>query len=104
MTQELLRLKNDVLNELRNQKYYAQDELRTIVDNNTMSQRDKVQSVIEATEILVNIDAKIATIDAIFVSPPAPQPPAPQDDDSSSNQVNNVIETELNQQGQTHSE
>lgn len=110
MTNDVLRLKNDVLNELRNEKYYAQDDLRVIVDDSTMSQREKVEAVISVVNSLVSIDAKIATVDAIFQAPAEPQaapaPAMPEPDGQPEGEPTNVIEPtgELNAQGQTHGE
>jgi hypothetical protein len=107
MTQDVLRLKNDVLNELRNEKYYVQDDLRAIVDDSSMSQREKVQGVIDAVSSLVGIDAKIATVENIFQAPAAPapeQPIAPEGEVTDTGEPTNVVEPDLNPQGQTHSE
>lgn len=103
MANEVLRLKNDVLNELRNQKYYTQDELRTVVDNTSLTQREKVASVIEIVSELVNIDAKIQTVEAVFVTQSAQTQNVPAQEPVS-NEPRNVVEGELNQMGQTHSE
>jgi hypothetical protein len=111
MTNDVLRLKNDVLNELRNKKYYAQDELRLIVDDSSMSQKQKVEAVIGVSEELFMLDSKIAAVESIFVqAAPAPQESAPEqapvDDGEPTNIVEPAPESEpvLNQQGQTHSE
>lgn len=105
MSQEVLRLKNDVLNELRNEKYYVQDDLRAIVDDSSMPQREKVSAVIDAVSSLVQIDAKIVTVENIFQTPVAEQPIEQLQDEGSSEPTNVVEPTgTLNPQGQTHSE
>lgn len=99
MTNEIiLRLRNDVLNEYRNQKYYLQDELNVIVGNNLLSQRERVNKVMEIVDILATIDAKISVVEGIFQ--------VKQGAVNSSNPdvgSDNVV-TNLNPQGQTHSE
>ena len=125
MANDVLRLKTDVLNELRNQKYYAQDELKQRVDDVSMSQREKVGAIIELAGEMVEIENKIGLIDAIFVDTtpqvqvPVPAPVAMEevvDGDVPTNIVESVEEPqtpqteevapveELNAQGQTHSE
>lgn len=106
MTNELLRLMNDVLNELRNTKYYAQDELRGIVEDKTITQREKVHRTIDKAGELVSIDAKIAMIDAVFTASPE-QSLKNQVNDENNNantQPDNIVEEQLNNQGQSHSE
>ena len=103
MANEILRLKQDVLNELRNDKYYSQDDLRVIVADENLSQRDKVKSVIDTVSKMVAIDAKIALVEGIFASEEQAPEQAPVDEP----QVDNVVEadaSELNTQGQTHAE
>ena len=120
MANDVLRLKTDVLNELRNQKYYAQDELKQRVDDVSMSQREKVEAIIELAGEMVEIENKIGLVDAIFVdTTPQVQVPAPdvvgneeptQDESAPTNIVEPVESVdeapvaELNPQGQTHSE
>ena len=47
MANEIMRLKQDVLNELRNDKYYTQDDLRVIVADDGLSQRDRRSRILE---------------------------------------------------------
>ena len=116
MANEVLRIKNDVLNELRNQKYYIQDELRFTIDDTSKTQKQKVQDVIAITDQLVRLDSQITLVENIFVdNTPAPAPAPelePQGDAEPTNIVEaNVLQTddvepvaELNSQGQTHAE
>lgn len=122
MSNEILRLKQDVLNELRNDKYYTQDDLRVIVADDKLSQRDKVNMVIETVTRMVNLDSKIHLVNNIFaesaqepVDAPAPAQAdniveaAAQEDaqEDAPAQADNVIKAatpELNPQGQTHAE
>ncbi len=125
MANDVLRLKTDVLNELRNQKYYAQDELKQRVDDVSLSQREKVARIIELAGEMVEIENKIGLINGIFIDTvPQAQVPAPtepvvgneeptQDESAPDNivEVDDQPETdvvapvaELNPQGQTHSE
>ena len=121
MANDVLRLKTDVLNELRNQKYYAQDELKQRVDDVSMSQREKVSAIIKLAGEMVEIENKIGLVDAIFVdTTPQVQVPAPEsvvgneEPTQAEEAPTNIVEpmeevaeqpaTELNPQGQTHSE
>ena len=108
MANDVLRLKTDVLNELRNQKYYAQDELKQKVDDPSMSQREKVAAIIELAGEMVDVENRIGLVDAIFVdTTPQVQEPV-QAEDAPTNIVEPAEEVapvaELNPQGQTHSE
>jgi len=121
MANDVLRLKTDVLNELRNQKYYAQDELKQRVDDVSLSQREKVEAIIELAGEMVEIENKISLVDAIFVdTTPQVQVPAPsepiignEEPTQKESIPTNIVEDasndeaplgKLNQQGQTHSE
>jgi len=118
MGNDVLRLKTDVLNELRNQKYYAQDELKQRVDDVSMSQREKVSAIIELAGEMVEIENKIGLVDAIFIdSTPQVQVPAPTEpqvgnEEPTQDMPDNIVEdasgdeptAELNAQGQTHGE
>lgn len=108
---DLLRIKNDTLNELRNQKYYIQDELSNIINSENNTQKEKVDGVIKISKEIVDINNAIAFVETLFVEPaPAPavsEPPMPPTEDNGS-QPTNVVEAapagELNKQGQSHSE
>lgn len=111
---EVLRIKNDVLNELRNQKYYTQDELKFTIDDSTKTQKQKVEKVISIADELVRLDSKITLVENIFVDTAQAQPmaqpmaePAPETNDELSDAPDNIVEavvTELNAKGQSHSE
>lgn len=81
----MLVLRTDVLNELRNKKYYIQNELERVavkISDSDISHEERVNKVIELTAQLSIIDNSIKLVEAIFTAPqpkPAPTPaPAPQ--------------------------
>lgn len=105
MTQnDLLRLKNDVINDYRNEKYYLQEDLRSIVERPHLSQREKVNAIKGIFDQLAFIDQKIAMVDSTFVIQQQSQNVDEPHDDGSNVIDNAPQEPQLNQQGQTHSE
>lgn len=77
---DMLVLKTDILNELRNKKYYIQNELERVavkVSDAEISHKERVERVIELTKELTSIDSSIKLVDAIFAAPQPKQAPAP---------------------------
>ena len=112
MANDVLRIKNDVLNELRNQKYYVQDELAFVVDDTARTQKEKVSEVIRISSEIVTLNSQIALVEGIFVDNAPQQAPAPIIEDQDGGAPDNIVEApveeapvgDLNAQGQTHSE
>ena len=105
---DILRLKNDVLNELRNEKYYTQDELKRVSEDQNISHKKKVESVIKVIGDIAMINSKITLVETIFVVDQPQQQPAPVANVDGSEVPDNIVEQQeaplLNQQGQSHSE
>ena len=70
-------LKADLLNELRNQKYYSEMELLRLAQDPTMKYRDKVLDIDEVLGEVALINQKLALAEAYFQNPeqPVEQPP-----------------------------
>ena len=80
-------LKADLLNELRNQKYYSEMELLRLAQDPSMNYKQKISKIIEELEKIAGLNNKLALAEAYFqapeqqVDPNAPQvtPEAPVD-------------------------
>ena len=77
-------LRADLLNEIRNQKYYAEIELIRLAQDGTMNYREKIDSISDILSEIAIINQKMILIDSYFTQPevtPTPEAkpaPAPQ--------------------------
>lgn len=71
-------LRADLLNELRNQKYYAEIELVRLAQDATMSYRDKIDSLDELLGDIALLNNKMGLADGYFQEPQAAPVPAPE--------------------------
>ena len=104
MKNNLLRLKNDILNDLRNERYYVLDELQNLVDSSA-PQKNKVNKSKELIKAITIIDHQIATTDAIFVISDPEMPISNPNLKKPTNVVEDQLDSSyLNEKGQSHSE
>lgn len=59
-------LKQDLLNELNNQKYYNEQELTRLYDDNSSSYKNKVNNILDVLQNIVLIDAKAQMVEFYF--------------------------------------
>lgn len=100
MANDILRLKNDILNELRNEKYYINDEITLLANNENITQKEKVKGIIDTVERLLLIDSKINLVDSIFYVPEAES----KNESVNKDTPTNIVESFKPNNGQTHSE
>lgn len=69
MASNIVVLKQDVLSELRNKKYYVQNELERVavkVSESDISHKERVSQVVYLVQELALIDQSIALVNAVF--------------------------------------
>ena len=92
-------LKIDLLNELRNKKYYAEIELRRLAEQPLqMKYNDKLELIQEQLNVISTLESSIQLVEKIFVSPQSVQ-------NVESDKPNNVVENaSIPHVGQSHGE
>lgn len=67
-------LKADLLNELRNQKYYAELELLRLAQDPAMNYREKILDISDQLGLIAILNNKIALADGYFQDAPVEPP------------------------------
>lgn len=88
-------LKLDLLNKLRNDKYYEEIELVRLAQDPNMNYKDKIDNMSYRLSTLSLINAEMGLVEQYFQEPVAAQQPVPQGQPVPQVQVH---------QGQTHGE
>jgi hypothetical protein len=70
-------LKIDLLNELRNQKYYEEIELLRLAQDPSMNYKEKIVAIKGQLEKIALLNNELALAEAYFPEPQAQQPVAP---------------------------
>jgi len=76
-------LKLDLLNKLRNEKYYKEMELVRLAQEPNMCYEEKIDKMVDILTILDKLNGQMTLMEQYFqeeqpaVTPPAPAPPAP---------------------------
>jgi hypothetical protein len=69
-------LRADLLNELRNQKYYAEMELVRLAQDGTMNYREKIDALDDVLTDIALLNQKMALADGYFAQPEQAAPAA----------------------------
>lgn len=90
-------LKADLLNELRNQKYYTEMELIRLAQDPTMNYREKILDISDVLGSIALIDTKLGLVEGYFqeTTPQIPQEEIPN--------LPQPVTTQVHQ-GQSHGE
>jgi len=72
-------LKQDLLNDLGNEKYYAELELARLAADPNMVYKDKIEEMADLLKSLAEVDLATQLVGKYFQEPPVEQPaPAPE--------------------------
>lgn len=69
VNKKLIYMKFDLIESLRNDKYYAEMELTRLLNQDNYSYKDRIELIKETLKDVVLIDSSISLIEQIFTKP-----------------------------------
>ena len=97
-------LKQDLLNDLGNEKYYAELELARLAADPNMVYKDKVVEMADLLKGLAEVDLATQLVGKYFQEPEAQAAPAPEGEQVAPAPVPEQPQQPAPHQGQTHAE